>query len=135
MNSATPAPAEAPAPAKVEAPASAQASDASGKTSHIKITLVEPLHRDTGPITHLTLRKPKAGEMRGLTVEALFTSDINAVLTLLPRISDPFITDPEAAALSTEDLGEIAGTVKGFFMTPAMKAQVAAMFGGEQSKN
>jgi hypothetical protein len=93
------------------------------------VTLVEPLKRESGDVTTLTLRKPKAGEMRGLKVGDLFNGDVGAVLALLPRIADPFITEHEAGQLDPADLAEIAGTVTGFFMTPAQKAQIAAMLG------
>lgn len=94
------------------------------------VTLVEPIARESGPIETLTLRKPKAGELRGLNLQALVTADVNAVLTVLPRICDPFLTDPEVASLSAEDLAELGGTIAGFFMSPAQKAAVTQMLGG-----
>lgn len=109
------------------APAPAPAATAS---SAVKITLNEPLKRESGDISALTLRKPKAGEMRGLKVGDLFNGEVGAVLTLIPRICDPFITEHEAAELDAADLAEIAGTVTGFFMTPAQKAMVEKMLAG-----
>ena len=57
-------------------------------------------------------------------------SDVNTLIAVLPRISQPFITDAEAANLAAEDLAEIGGAVLGFFMSPAMKAAIATMSGG-----
>ena len=93
------------------------------------ITLNTPIERTGGPITHLTLRKPKAGDLRGFGLQAMMTSDVNALIGVLPRISDPFITDVEAANLEADDLAEIGGALLGFFLTPAQKAQAAAMSG------
>lgn len=93
------------------------------------VTLVEPITRDTGPILTLTVRKPRAGELRGLNLQALITADVNAVLAVLPRICDPFLTDAEVATLAPEDLAELGGTIAGFFMSPAQKAAVAQMLG------
>lgn len=72
----------------------------------------------------VTLRKPKAGELRGLNLQDLFQADVNAVLTLLPRISDPIMTPQECADLDPIDLMELGGAIKGFFMPRAMKEQI-----------
>lgn len=99
------------------------------KRQTVKIVLQRPIARESGDITELTLREPDSGELRGLKVGDLFNGDTGSVLTLLPRITDPFITVQEAEKLSLADIGEIAGTVTGFFMTPAQKALVAKMQG------
>ena len=81
----------------------------------VTVTLVAPIERAGGaPITEITLNKPNAGSLRGLKV---------------PRISHPVISAQEAEQLETEDLGEIAGAIFGFFMTPTDKAKMARMMG------
>ena len=94
------------------------------------ITLSEPIARKGGDIAELTLRKPRAGELRGLKVGDLFETDVNALMVLIPRISSPTLIAAEVEQLETEDLIEVAGAVKGFFMTAAMKEAVAKQFGG-----
>ena len=91
------------------------------------IKLSTPIERGETKIEQLTLRKPRAGEMRGLSLQSLLQSDIDQLLTLIPRISEPSITDAEANALEPEDLAEIGGTVFGFFMTAAQKERLAAL--------
>ncbi len=91
----------------------------------ISITLIEPIQREAGPVEVLTLRKPKAGELRGLALKDLINSEVTAVLTVLPRICDPFITEAECALIGSEDVAEIAGTIVGFFMSPADKTEMA----------
>jgi Phage tail protein E. len=98
----------------------------------ITVTLEEPIQRESGPVTSITLRKPKAGEMRGLKVGELINGEVTAVLALIPRISSPFIAEEEANNLSSEDIAEIAGTVTGFFMTQAQKTLVAKMLGASE---
>lgn len=93
------------------------------------ITLSEPIARTGGDVAVLTLRKPRAGELRGLKVPDLATGDVDAILRVLPRIATPFITDAEAANLAADDLAQIAGNMIGFFMSQAEKAQMAAMMG------
>jgi hypothetical protein len=86
--------------------------------------LAEPILRESGEIARLTLRKPKAGEMRGLTVQALVNGDINEVIALLPRICDPFITDAETDNMAVEDIAEAAGIIYNFFISPQAKAKI-----------
>lgn len=76
-------------------------------------------------ITKVTLRRPKAGELRHLNLQDLFQADVSAVLTLLPRISDPTMTPQECADLDPIDLMELGGAIKGFFMSRAMKEMIA----------
>lgn len=97
----------------------------------VKITLTTPIVRGEDHITEIMLRKPKAGELRSLKVEDLFTTDVNTLFVLLPRISMPTLLETDINNLDTEDLLEIAGAVKGFFMPAAMKAAVAKMAGAK----
>ena len=53
------------------------------------VDLVEPIRRGERVIDALTLRKPKAGELRGLTLSDLIGLDIGTIIKVIPRISDP----------------------------------------------
>lgn len=91
------------------------------------VTLEEPITRGQKRIETLNIRKPQAGELRNLSLQDLMQSDITALLKLIPRVSDPPLTQDEADALGLVDLAEIGGTVRGFFMSKAEKAAVDAM--------
>lgn len=95
----------------------------------VTIALTTPIQRGETTITQIVLRKPKAGELRSLKVEDMFTTDVNTLFVLLPRISLPTLLEKDIANLESEDLLEFAGAVKGFFMPAAMKAAVARMAG------
>lgn len=96
----------------------------------VTVKLVTPIARANGDaITEITLVKPNAGSLRGLKVPDLVSGDVSTVLTLIPRISQPTVGAHEAEQLETEDLGEIAGAVFGFFMTPTDKARLEQMTG------
>ena len=92
-------------------------------------TLEQPIKRDAGDVTQLTLRKPLAGELRGIKVGDLINGDVSSVLAVLPRIASPFITEQEAAQLDPADLAEVAGRITGFFLTSAQKTLIAQMTG------
>lgn len=85
-----------------------------------KITLQQPIPRGTTDvISSIELRKPTAGELRGLKLTDVLQMDVSAMMILLPRISSPAITPDEAAGLDVADLMSLAGVVVGFFMTQA----------------
>lgn len=87
-------------------------------------TLEDGFQRGDETIRKVTLRKPSAGELRGLALQDLVRSDVGSILTLLPRISDPIMTEADANSLSPADLAECAGIVAGFFMTADQRAML-----------
>lgn len=99
------------------------------------ITLAEPIVRGEQVIRSITLRKPRAGEMRGLTLQDLLTSDVVAILKVVPRISEPVLTAHECDNLDLADLTEIGGAIRGFFMTAAEKKLIEAMIAEQQPKS
>lgn len=98
------------------------------------ITLAEPITRGEQVIEQITLRKPKAGELRGLNLQQLISVDVTAILQLLPRISEPVLTSDECGNLDPSDLTEIGGTIRGFFMTAAERRMLEAMIADQQPK-
>lgn len=73
-------------------------------TDMITITLDTPIARPESQIETLQLRKPKAGELRGLSLVDLGQLKVDALTKLLPRISLPTITEVEVANLDPADL-------------------------------
>lgn len=88
------------------------------------VTLSTPIMRGETTVDRLTLRKPKGGELRGLSLQDILTSDIGAILTLIPRISDPILIRDEAEQLEADDLAEIGGVIRSFFMTAAERTAI-----------
>lgn len=80
-------------------------------------TLQDGVTRGDTKITDLRLREPKAGELRGLNLQDLMRLDVGAIITILPRISDPILTQVEAENMSMVDLGTVGAQILGFFMT------------------
>jgi len=80
------------------------------------ITLQAPIRRKGGDIAEVTLRKPAAGELRGLSLVDLMKMDVNELTILLPRISQPTITADDVRKLDPADLVELGGAVVGFLL-------------------
>lgn len=97
------------------APAQMADSAASPQPGVEYVQLEEPIVRGSQSITELGLRKPKAGELRGLSLQALAEVDVETLTKLLPRISVPSITAAEARSLDLPDLVAI-GTKVGLFL-------------------
>lgn len=91
------------------------------------VTLEEPIVRGRTTITEITLRKPKGGELRNLNLQDILQTDVTAMLKLIPRISNPPLTQDEADDLEAPDLATLAGTIRGFFMTKTEERLLEAM--------
>lgn len=86
-----------------------------------KIELDTPIMRKGGDIAEITLRKPKAGELRGLSLTDVLQMDVNALGKLLPRISNPMLTEAEVQGMDPADLVQLGGEVAGFLVPKRMK--------------
>ena len=100
----------------------ASAPAAAPKMESLRLTTA--IQRGEQSITQLALRKPKAGELRGLSMQELMNARISAVLDILPRITTPPITQQEADNMEVEDVANASGIIIGFFMTALQKHQI-----------
>ena len=92
------------------------------RATSICITLDTPLQRGAKSIDSITLRKPVAGELRGIELAGLLRLDVGSLQTLVPRISSPTLTAHDVAQLDPADLLQIGSEVVGFFVTKADRA-------------
>ncbi|STF78072.1 tail protein E (GpE) [Escherichia coli] len=81
------------------------------------ITLDNPVKRGEQVIEQVTLMKPSAGTLRGVSLAAVANSEVDALIKVLPRMTAPMLTEQEVAALELPDLVALAGKVVGFFVT------------------
>jgi hypothetical protein len=86
------------------------------------VQLDEPIKRGDQVIDVITLRKPKAGELRGLSLTELLNLDVAALSKLLPRISQPTLTEHDISQLDPVDLVALGAEAVGFFVPKAAKA-------------
>jgi len=95
----------------------------------VTVDLAEPIKRGEQTIASFTLTKPRGGALRGLSLQDLLRTDVVAMLTLIPRISNPPLTAAEVNDLAADDLAEISGVVRGFFMSATERKMMTAMIG------
>lgn len=85
------------------------------------ITLETPIKRGDELIKTLTLTKPNAGTLRGVSLADVASSDVNALIKVLPRMTYPALTEAEIIRLELPDMMTIAAKVIGF-LAPASAA-------------
>lgn len=83
---------------------------------NVVVTLEAPVIRGEQTIETIELRRPQAGELRGLSLSDLLNMEVAAVIKLLPRISLPALLEQEVAALEPQDLVSIAAEIAGFLL-------------------
>lgn len=76
-----------------------------------------PIKRGDTAITQVELNKPTAGSLRGVRLADLCQSDVDALLTVLPRITVPSLTKAECNNLDPVDLISLGGKVIGFLQS------------------
>lgn len=86
------------------------------------VTLESPIKRGGQDIHIITVRRPKAGALRGTSLVNLVQLDVASLQTVLPRVTDPMISAPEVANLEPADLLALGAAVASFFMTKAERA-------------
>lgn len=89
------------------------------------ITLDQPIQHGEQTIPVLTLRKPKVGDLRGISLVEVAQMDAAALGKLLPRIATPVITDMDVRDMDIADLVQ-AGTVIAGFLLPKSAKEASA---------
>lgn len=78
------------------------------------IKLDEAIKRAEKKHTSIELRKPTAGELRGTKLSDVLTMDVATMNKVLPRISEPALTEAELHAMNLGDFTELALGIVGF---------------------
>ncbi|WP_285430050.1 phage tail assembly protein [Pseudomonas sp. fls2-241-R2A-110] len=85
------------------------------------VSLDAPIKRGKTNIDVITLRKPSSGELRGVHLVELLNMDVATLMKILPRITSPGITAPEAAAMDPADLLACGSKISGFLLQKSAK--------------
>ncbi|HEY3986425.1 phage tail assembly protein [Cedecea sp.] len=83
-------------------------------SSENTVVLETPIKRGDSEIREVQVTKPNAGSLRGIGLAALANADVDALITILPRVTYPNLTKEECARLELPDLIALAGQVIGF---------------------
>lgn len=97
------------------------ATDVANKIDPNTVTLDTPVRHGEQLITSVTLRKPKAGELRGIALTELLQLKVEAIQAVVPRISSPMLHKQDMANMDPADLVTLGGVVIGFLLTKEQK--------------
>ncbi|AJI94712.1 mu-like prophage FluMu gp41 family protein [Yersinia ruckeri] len=78
------------------------------------VTLENPIKRGDTLIETITLIKPNTGTLRGVSLQDVATSEVNALIKVLPRMTYPSLTESEVVNLELPDMIVLASKVIGF---------------------
>ncbi|MDU6432241.1 MAG: phage tail assembly protein [Pantoea sp.] len=86
------------------------------KTTEKAVTLETSIKRGDTDITSVTVRKPQAGALRGIRLQALMDMDVNALMAVLPRVTNPTLTVQEINEMDPADLLSLSVEVITFLL-------------------
>lgn len=91
------------------------------KPGSVTVALDYPFARGDQTISSVAVRRPRAGELRGLNIADLVQMNVTATTTLLPRITVPALTQQEVADLDPSDFTQLGMEVQDFLLPKAAK--------------
>ena len=88
------------------------------------VALDTPIQRGETTIETVQLRKPRSGELRGLSLVDLGQLKVDALTKLLPRISMPMLTEAEVSNMEPADLLACGAEIGSFLLQRSQRADV-----------
>lgn len=85
------------------------------------VALDTPIVRGEQTIATLQLRKPRSGELRGLSLVDLGQLKVDALIKILPRISMPTVTEVEVSNMETADLLACGAEIGSFLLQKSQR--------------
>lgn len=90
------------------------------------VRLSSPIKVGGKEITEVTLRKPKAGEMRGLQTANILQMDVDTMIKLLPRITSPVLDPAVVEDLDADNFGPLCQKAMSFLLPKAAQDKITA---------
>ncbi|AYH25837.1 MULTISPECIES: phage tail assembly protein [Pectobacterium] len=93
------------------------------------VILQNPITRKGSDVKEVTITGAlkQAGSLRGLKVYDVMTSDVDSLLTLLPRVTSPALTKEELMAMDTWDFCQLSNAVATFLQPSSLANETGAV--------
>lgn len=88
------------------------------------VMLDVPVLRGKTSIEEITVRKPNSGELRGVRLVDLANMDVDALITVLPRITIPALTKHEVENLDPSDLTSLGNKAALFLLNKKARMDI-----------
>lgn len=73
------------------------------------VQLEQPIQFGGDTITEITIRKPNVKALSGVSLQAIYQHDVNALIKVLPRVTTPPLTSQQVMDLDPVDFAELGG--------------------------
>ncbi|MDQ7735514.1 phage tail assembly protein [Halomonas sp. SpR1] len=113
MTDKTQTPEQAPTQA-IDTPAVEQTTATGVPTKAIELDT--PIQRGKNAVTEITVRKPLSGALRGVALVDLLNMDTRSLQKVLPRITEPALTEADCRDLDPADLLQLGTAVSNFLL-------------------
>ncbi|EWH00550.1 phage tail assembly protein [Halomonas sp. BC04] len=80
------------------------------------VTLDTPIQRGKQTVTEVTIRKPLSGALRGVALVDLLSMETQSLQKVLPRITEPALTETELRKLDPADLVQLGSKLSRFLL-------------------
>ena len=95
---------------------------------NVKTAILEnPIKRGDIQITEIQIRKPNVGTLRNLSLQDVLKWEINAVNTVLTRVTQPALNVSELNAMDVSDYTTLTVELTSFLVSAEAKSQAALM--------
>ena len=87
------------------------------------VELDTPIARGKTTVHEIHVRKPKSGALRGVALADVLNMDVQALTKVLPRITEPSLSEAELRDLDPADLVQLGTAVSGFLLAKRFKTE------------
>lgn len=86
-----------------------------------EVTLERPIKRAGGNVTVVAVRRPLPLDCQGLSLRDIVDMEAGAMMTLLPRVTEPNLLAQEVGTMHSRDFLALAAEASGFFLPKAAR--------------
>ena len=73
------------------------------------VVLEQPLQFGSSTITEIKIRKPNVRALSGISLQAIYQHDVNALVKVLPRVTTPTLTAEQIYNLDPVEFAQLGG--------------------------
>ncbi len=90
------------------------------------IELETPIMIGGSQVTHVTVRKPSVPALSGVSLQEIYTTQVDALVKVLPKVTSPQLPAVVIATMDPVDLAQLGGAVVYFLMPKSQRAVMDA---------
>ncbi|WP_347453645.1 phage tail assembly protein [Acinetobacter thermotolerans] len=88
------------------------------------VQLEQPIQLGDQTITAITIRKPNVKALSGVSLQAIYQHDVNALVKVLPRVTTPALTPQQVLDLDPVDFAQLGGHLVTFLYPQALQKAI-----------